>query len=282
VESSRLILRRIVRGAYAIALLLLVAAAPASPQSTQSLSAKLPLDPAIHAGKLPNGITYLLRHNDRPAKRVSLRMAVKAGSIDEADDQRGLAHMLEHMAFNGTTHFKPGELVAYFESIGVSFGAHVNAYTGYDETVYMLDVPTDRMGAIDHGLQAMADFRRRHEPHGRGNRQGARRRPRRMASAARRRSRGCRGSRTRPSTANRSMRSGCRSARRNRSEGAVSARARFLSRELHARSHRLRHRRRHRHRNGGDSSCAVLRRDPGAEIGEAARPIRCRRTKTRA
>jgi zinc protease len=85
-------------------------------------------------------------------------MAVKAGSIDEADDQRGLAHMLEHMAFNGTTHFKPGELVAYFESIGVSFGAHVNAYTSYDETVYMLDVPTDRMGALDHGLQAMADF----------------------------------------------------------------------------------------------------------------------------
>jgi zinc protease len=66
--------------------------------------------------------------------------------------------MLEHMAFNGTTHFKPGELVAYFESIGVSFGAHVNAYTSYDETVYMLDVPTDRMGALDHGLQAMADF----------------------------------------------------------------------------------------------------------------------------
>jgi len=122
------------------------------------MSAKLPLNPAIHVGKLPNGITYYIRHNELPAKRVSLRMAVKAGSIDEADDQRGLAHVLEHMAFNGTTHFKPGELVAYFESIGVSFGAHVNAYTSYDETVYMLDVPTDRMGAIDHGLQAMADF----------------------------------------------------------------------------------------------------------------------------
>jgi zinc protease len=147
-----------VRAAYAIALLLLVAAAPASPQSTQSMSAKLPLTPAVHVGKLPNGITYLLRHNDRPAKRVSLRMAVKAGSIDEADDQRGLAHMLEHMAFNGTTHFKPGELVAYFESVGVGFGPHVNAYTGYDETVYMLDVPTDRAGALDHGLQALADF----------------------------------------------------------------------------------------------------------------------------
>ena len=146
------------RAAYAIALLLLVAAAPASPQSTQSMSAKLPLTPAVHVGKLPNGITYLLRHNDRPAKRVSLRMAVKAGSIDEADDQRGLAHMLEHMAFNGTTHFKPGELVAYFESVGVGFGPHVNAYTSYDETVYMLDVPTDRAGALDHGLQALADF----------------------------------------------------------------------------------------------------------------------------
>jgi zinc protease len=162
VESSRLILRRIA-AAYAtpthrtIALLLAVVFI-AIPAAGQSLSSKLPLTPAIHVGKLPNGITYYLRQNSLPAHRVSLRMSVKAGSIDEADDQRGLAHMLEHMAFNGTTHFKPGELVAYFESIGVSFGAHVNAYTSYDETVYMLDVPTDRMGALDHGLQAMADF----------------------------------------------------------------------------------------------------------------------------
>ena len=117
VESSRLILRRIA-AAYAIALLVFVAA-PARPQS---LSARLPLDPAIHVGKLPNGITYYIRHNARPEKRVSLRLAVKAGSIDEADDQRGLAHMLEHMAFNGTAHFKPGELVKYLESIGASFG----------------------------------------------------------------------------------------------------------------------------------------------------------------
>ena len=126
--------------------------------SSQSLSAKLPLDPAIHVGKLPNGITYSIRRNTRPEKRVSLRLAVKAGSIDEADDQRGLAHVLEHMAFNGTTHFKAGELVAYFESVGVAFGPHVNAYTSYDETVYMLDVPTDRAGALDHGLQALSDF----------------------------------------------------------------------------------------------------------------------------
>ena len=122
------------------------------------MSAKLPLNPAIHVGKLPNGVKFYVRQNALPAKRVSLRMAVKAGSIDEADDQRGLAHVLEHMAFNGTTHFKPGELVAYFESVGVAFGPHVNAYTSYDETVYMLDVPTDRAGALDHGLQAMSDF----------------------------------------------------------------------------------------------------------------------------
>jgi zinc protease len=130
----------------------------APPAFSQALSAKLSLDPAIHVGKLSNGITYYVRRNARPEKRVSLRLAVKAGSIDEADDQRGLAHVLEHMAFNGTTHFKPGELVAYFESVGVAFGPHVNAYTSYDETVYMLDVPTDRAGALDRGLQALSDF----------------------------------------------------------------------------------------------------------------------------
>ena len=151
-ESSRLIFRRIA-AAYAIVVCVLVSA----PASAQSLSAKLPLNQAIHVGKLPNGLTYYIRTNDQPAKRVSLRLAVKAGSIDEADDQRGLAHMLEHMAFNGTTHFKPGELVAYFESVGVAFGPHVNAYTSYDETVYMLNVPTDRAGALDRGLQALSD-----------------------------------------------------------------------------------------------------------------------------
>jgi zinc protease len=87
-----------------------------------------------------------------------LRLVVKAGSIDEAEDQRGLAHMLEHMAFNGSTHFKPGELVKYLESIGARFGADVNAYTSFDETVFMLEVPTDKDGNIDRGLDAMSDF----------------------------------------------------------------------------------------------------------------------------
>jgi zinc protease len=87
-----------------------------------------------------------------------LRLVVKAGSVDEADDQRGLAHVLEHMAFNGTAHFKPGELVSYLESIGAQFGAHVNAYTSFDETVYMLDVPTQRAGVLERGFEALSDF----------------------------------------------------------------------------------------------------------------------------
>ena len=86
-----------------------------------------------------------------------LRLVVKAGSIDEADDQRGLAHMLEHMAFNGTTHFKPGELVSHLESIGARFGPHVTRRPP-DETIYMLDVPTDRAGALPRGFEALGDF----------------------------------------------------------------------------------------------------------------------------
>ena len=151
--SSRVILRRI-RSAYRVALLLLWAVAA----SAQDLSAPLPLDPAIKSGTLPNGLTYLIRQNGRPEKRAMLRLAVKAGSMDEAEDQRGLAHMLEHMAFNGSTHFKPGELVSYLESIGARFGPHVNAYTSFDETVYMLDVPTDRAGTLTRGFEALGDF----------------------------------------------------------------------------------------------------------------------------
>lgn len=122
------------------------------------LAAGLPVDPAVTIGTLPNGLTYYLRANERPASRASLRLVVKAGSIDEADDQRGLAHVLEHMAFNGSAHFKPGVLVSYLESIGARFGPHVNAYTSFDETVYMLEVPTDKPGLTDQGFTALADF----------------------------------------------------------------------------------------------------------------------------
>ena len=87
-----------------------------------------------------------------------MRLAVNAGSIQEEDDQRGLAHFIEHMAFNGTEHFKPGELVSFLESIGARFGPHVNASTSFDETIYMLDVPTDRAGYVDKGLLVLHDF----------------------------------------------------------------------------------------------------------------------------
>jgi zinc protease len=128
------------------------------PGLAQNLTQPLPLDPAVRSGRLANGLIYFIRRNTRPADRAMLRLAVKAGSVDEADDQRGLAHVLEHMAFNGTAHFKPGELVSYLESIGARFGPHVNAYTSYDETVYMLDVPTDREGVLARGFEALSDF----------------------------------------------------------------------------------------------------------------------------
>ena len=126
--------------------------------SAQDLAAPLALDPAIRTGTLPNGLTFFIRRNGQPEKRALLRLAVKAGSVDEADDQRGLAHLLEHMAFNGTTHFKSGELVSYLESIGSRFGPDVNAYTSFDETVYMLEVPTDREDVFTRGMEALSDF----------------------------------------------------------------------------------------------------------------------------
>ncbi len=149
--------RRCARLAVAAALLVALAA-PAFAQAAGDPRAPLPLDPSIRTGTLPNGLTYFIRRNGQPANRVLLRLAVRAGSIDEADDQRGPAHMLEHMAFNGTARFKPGELVSYLESIGARFGPHVNAYTGFDETVYMLNVPTERQGALVRGFEALSDF----------------------------------------------------------------------------------------------------------------------------
>jgi zinc protease len=119
---------------------------------------QLPFDAAVRKGTLPNGFTYYVRANGRPAARLSLRLAVKAGSLHEADDQQGLAHFLEHMAFNGSASFKPGELISYFESTGARLGPHVNAYTSFDETVYRLELPTDVPEIVARGFSAMADF----------------------------------------------------------------------------------------------------------------------------
>jgi zinc protease len=142
----------------AVTVLALAAASAMLVAQTFNLQDTIPFDAAVRTAKLPNGLTYFIRQNPRPAQRVSLRLAVKAGSLFEADDQLGLAHLIEHMAFNGSAHFKPGELVAYFESVGARLGPHVNAYTSFDETVYMLDLPSDKPEVVEKGLTALADF----------------------------------------------------------------------------------------------------------------------------
>lgn len=138
---------------------------PAGAQTVQSgapqaldLQAPMPFDAAVRSGTLSNGLQFFVRKNSRPANRITLRLAVKAGSLFEADDQQGLAHLIEHMAFNGSAHFKPGELVSYFESAGARLGPHVNAFTGFDQTVYMLDLPADSTEVVGKGFTALADF----------------------------------------------------------------------------------------------------------------------------
>lgn len=118
----------------------------------------MPLDPNVKIGKLSNGLTYYIRKNTLPEKRVELRLVVNAGSVLEDDDQQGLAHFMEHMNFNGTKRFPKNELVNYLQGIGVEFGADLNAYTGFDETVYILPVPTDKPGLVEKGLEILEDW----------------------------------------------------------------------------------------------------------------------------
>lgn len=118
----------------------------------------LPLDPKVTYGKLENGLTYYVRKNEKPENRMELYLVVNAGSILEDDDQQGLAHFLEHMAFNGTKHFEKLEIVNFLESIGMRFGADVNAYTSFDETVYTLQLPTDDLEKVEKGFQILEDW----------------------------------------------------------------------------------------------------------------------------
>src|SRR6185369_10245410 len=123
-----------------------------------ALTQPMPVDPAITMGKFPNGLRYYILANKKPEKRAELRLVVKAGSTLEEDDQRGLAHFVEHMAFNGTKNFPKHDLVAFIESLGMRFGADANAYTSFDETVYMLAVPTDKPEAMDRAFQVLEDW----------------------------------------------------------------------------------------------------------------------------
>ncbi|HRO44149.1 MAG TPA: pitrilysin family protein, partial [Flavipsychrobacter sp.] len=124
----------------------------------QDLNAPLPKDPKVIKGKLSNGMVYYIRPNSKPEKKVELRLVVNAGSIVEDEDQQGLAHFMEHMNFNGTKNFKKNDLVSYLQSIGVQFGADLNAYTSFDETVYILPIPTDKAGNLDKGFQIIEDW----------------------------------------------------------------------------------------------------------------------------
>ena len=119
----------------------------------------LPMDSKIRYGKLDNGLTYYIRHNQEPKQRAEFHIAQNVGAILEEDDQDGLAHFLEHMAFNGTKNFPDKGVINYFEKQGVKFGYDINAYTSLDETVYRLsNVPTTRQGMLDSALLVLHDW----------------------------------------------------------------------------------------------------------------------------
>lgn len=126
--------------------------------TTTDLAAPLPTDPDVRIGTLENGLTYYIRHNTEPANRADLWLAVNAGSVLEDEDQRGLAHLLEHMLFNGTEHFPGAGVVDFLESIGMQFGADVNAHTSFDETVYNVETPTDDAATLDKAFQVLDDW----------------------------------------------------------------------------------------------------------------------------
>lgn len=122
------------------------------------LTDPLPVDPTVKVGKLANGLTYYIRRNAKPEKKIELRLAVNAGSVQENDNQLGLAHFMEHMGFNGSKNFPKNELVDFLQKTGVDFGADLNAYTSFDETVYILSLPTEDAGMVDKGFTVLEDW----------------------------------------------------------------------------------------------------------------------------
>ena len=122
------------------------------------LDAPIPLAPDVTKDVLPNGLTYYIKHNDKPKDKIELRLVVNAGSILENENQLGLAHFMEHMNFNGLKHFPKNALVQYLQDIGVKFGADLNANTGFERTYYILPIPTDNPDNVNHGFQILADW----------------------------------------------------------------------------------------------------------------------------
>jgi zinc protease len=136
---------------------LFAATPPETPRFAHEHSDLKP-DPAARFGKLPNSLHYVVLANHEPKERASLRLVVLAGSFHETDDQRGLAHFLEHMAFNGSTHYAPGTMVEFFQRMGMSFGGDTNAYTSFDHTAYMLELPDTKTETLAEGFKVFSDY----------------------------------------------------------------------------------------------------------------------------
>jgi zinc protease len=149
-----MLLKKIFRLGAAAAFLL----AAASTRAQYNWNDALPLNPKVVSGKLDNGITYYFLPNAKPEKKVELRLILNSGSLSEDDNQLGLAHMCEHMAFNGTKNFKKNDIVSFLQDIGVGFGNDLNAYTSFDRTVYILPIPTDKPGNLEKGFQVLEDW----------------------------------------------------------------------------------------------------------------------------
>ena len=140
---------------FVASLLLVTATTTSMAQEMPSI----PVDPDVKIGKLDNGLTYYIRHNAWPEQRAEFYIAQRVGSIQENDEQRGLAHFLEHMCFNGTENFKGNDIIKWCETIGVKFGRDLNAYTSIDQTVYNIsNVPTTREGIVDSCLLILHDW----------------------------------------------------------------------------------------------------------------------------
>ena len=123
------------------------------------MATPFPIDPAVRMGTLDNGLTYIIRHNERPKERAQFYIAQRVGSMQEEDYQSGLAHFLEHLAFNGTENFKGKNLIDFLEKNGVQFGTNLNAYTAFDETLYqIMDAPTTRESFVDSCLLILSDW----------------------------------------------------------------------------------------------------------------------------
>lgn len=137
---------------------LVLGCASASDKSKKSNGTPLVLDSSIKTGILENGMTYYVQKNGEPKNRIVLRLVVRAGSCMEEEDQKGVAHFIEHLAFNGTEHFAKSAIVDYFEKIGMNFGADLNAYTSFEETVYKLEIPADDPAMLETALLILKDW----------------------------------------------------------------------------------------------------------------------------